>query len=200
METFILPLFKNGFISPEANIFFAVVMGFAFGFVLERTGFTRAQNIADTFYFRNLAVPKIMGVTTITVTTWFIIFSLLGWIDIDALFTPGTYVWPYFFGGLLFGLGMVMSGYCPGTAVAGLGSGKSDALVFILGLLAGAFVYIYLYDFVADFANSTKFGVVKLHDIFGGNNYTSYILTVILEVGIIGFLMYLQKLSNNGRN
>ncbi|WP_456432001.1 DUF6691 family protein [Nitratifractor sp.] len=195
---FILPLYKNGLISPEANLFFAVVMGFAFGFVLERTGFTRSQYIADTFYFKNLAVPKIMGVTVITATTWFILFASMGWIDLGALFTPKTYVWPYLIGGLLFGLGMVMAGYCPGTAVAGLGTGKSDALVFILGLFGGAFLYFLLYPMIADFASSTDLGVLKLHDLFGGNEYTSYILTVIVESAIIGFLMILQKLTNKG--
>ncbi len=200
METLLLPLFKNGFLSPEANFFFAILMGFVFGFVLERTGFTRAQYIADTFYFKNLAVPKIMGITIITTTTWFILFAYMGWIDLNALFTPGTYVWPYVIGGLLFGLGMVMAGYCPGTAVAGLGTGKSDALVFLLGVIGGMLLYFYLYDFVAAFASTTKVGTVKLQDLFGGNNYSSYIITIILEVGIISFLMFLQKLSNNGRN
>ena len=194
----ILPLYKNGFLSPEANMFFAVVLGFSFGFVLERTGFTRSQLIADTFYFKNIAVPKIMGVTTITVTTWFIIFNWLGWLDMSQLFTPATYVWPYLVGGLLFGIGMVMAGYCPGTAVAGLGTGKSDALIFILGLFAGMFAYFMAYPYIADFASSSKLGVLKIHDLFGGNEYTSYIITVALEVGIILFLMLLQKLTNKG--
>ncbi len=198
MMDFILPLYKNALITPEANLFFAVVMGFAFGFVLERTGFTRSQHIADTFYFKNLAVPKIMGVTVITATTWLILFSWMGWIDLSALFTPKTYVWPYLIGGVLFGLGMVMSGYCPGTAVAGLGSGKSDALVFLLGLFGGAFLYFLLYPMVKDFASASNFGVLKLHDLFGGNEYTSYVLTVILETGIIAFLLLLQKLTNKG--
>ena len=198
MNDLILPLYKNGFLTSEANFFFAIVLGFTFGFVLERTGFTRSQLIADTFYFKNIAVPKIMGVTVITATTWFILFAWMGWIDLDALFTPGTYVWPYLVGGLLFGVGMVMAGYCPGTAVAGLGTGKSDALVFIIGLFGGAFLYFILYPYVQDFVSSSNLGVFKLHDLFGGNAYTSYILTVALESGIIGFLMLLQKLTNKG--
>jgi len=198
MDSLLLPLYKNGFLSPEANFFFAIVMGFAFGFVLERSGFTRSKHIADSFYFRNLAVPKIMGVAIITTTTWFILFAWMGWIDLSALFTPATYVWPYLAGGLLFGLGMVMSGYCPGTAVAGLGTGKSDALLFLVGVVAGMFVYFQLYPMVESFANSSKLGVVKLHDLFGGNEYTSYILTVALEVGIILFLTSIQKITHNG--
>ncbi len=198
METLLLPLYKNGFLTPEANFFFAIVMGFVFGFVLERTGFTRSQHIADSFYFRNLAVPKIMGVTTITATTWFILFAYMGWIDLDALYTPATFIWPYLAGGLLFGLGMVMSGYCPGTAVAGLGTGKSDALVFLIGIFGGMYIYFVLYDKIEAFASSGSLGVYKLQDLFGGNQYTSYILTVALEVGIILFLMTLQKLTNKG--
>jgi uncharacterized membrane protein YedE/YeeE len=122
----------------------------------------------------------------------------MGWIDLNALFTPKTYVWPYLVGGLLFGLGMVMAGYCPGTAVAGLGTGKSDALVFLLGLFAGALGYFLLYPFVKEFASSGNLGVLKLQDLFGGNEYTSYILTVALETGIILFLMLLQTLTNKG--
>ncbi len=197
MNDLILPLYKNGYLSSEANFFFAILLGIVFGFVLERTGFTRAQHIADTFYFKNTAIPKIMGVTVITATTWFIFFAWMGWIDLDALYTPGTYVWPYLFGGLLFGLGMVMAGYCPGTAVAGLGTGKSDALIFVLGLFAGAFLYFLVYPLISGFAGSGNLGVFKLHDLFGGNYYTSYLLTVVLEIGIISFIVFLQKLSSN---
>ncbi len=199
-DSLILPLYKNGFLSPEANLFFAVLMGIAFGFVLERSGFARSMHIAETFYFRNLAVPKIMGIAVITATTWMIIFAWIGWIDLDALYTPATYVWPYLAGGLLFGLGMVMAGYCPGTAVASLGTGRSDALVFILGLFGGMYLYFSLYDQVSSFANSGKLGVVKLQDLFGGNNYTSYLITLVLEVGIILFLTALQKITHDGED
>jgi len=194
MDDLILPLFKNGFISNEANLFFALIMGFSFGFVLERTGFTRSQLIADTFYLKNIAVPKIMGITVVTTTTWFTIFAWFGWIDLAALYTPTTFVWPFVVGGLLFGIGMVMAGYCPGTAVAGLGTGKSDALVFLAGIIVGMFIYFLIYPFVDTFASSSNLGVLKLHDLFGGNEYTSYILTVALEMGIILFLMLLQRL------
>lgn len=200
MNDLILPLYSNGYLSTEANFFFALVMGIVFGFVLERTGFTRAAKIAGTFYLKNIDVPKIMGTTVITASTWFIFFAWMGWLDLSSLFTPGTYVWPYIVGGILFGVGMIVAGYCPGTAVAGLGTGKSDAFVFLLGLFAGMFLYFILYPIVGDFANSTKLGVVKLHDLFGGNEYTSYILTVALEVGIIAFLILLQKLSNKGED
>jgi Sec-independent protein secretion pathway component TatC len=60
------------------------------------------------------------------------------------------------------------------------------------------FVYFIAYPYIDTFASSSNLGVLKLHDLFGGNEYTSYILTVALEVGIILFLMALQKLTNKG--
>ncbi len=199
MNDLILPLYKNGFLSTEANFFFALIMGITFGFVLERTGFTRSKLISGTFYFSSLAVPKIMGTTVVTAATWFIIFSWMGWLDISQLYTPATYVWPYVVGGLMFGAGMVMAGYCPGTAVAGLGTGKTDALVFLVGVVAGMFVYFLIYPYVSDFANSSNLGVLKLHDLFGGNEYTSFIITVALETGIILFMMLLRKMTQIGK-
>lgn len=199
MDDLILPLYRNGFISSEANFFFALIMGITFGFVLERTGFTRSKLISGTFYFTSLAVPKIMGTTVVTAATWFIIFSWLGWIDINQLFTPATYIWPYVVGGLMFGAGMVMAGYCPGTAVAGVGTGKTDALIFLVGVVAGMFVYFLMYPFISDFANSSNMGVLKLQDLFGGNQYTAYIITVALETSIILFMILLRKMTQSGK-
>ena len=199
MDDLILPLYRNGFISSEANFFFALIMGITFGFVLERTGFTRSKLISGTFYFTSLAVPKIMGTTVVTAATWFIIFSWLGWIDINQLFTPATYIWPYVVGGLMFGAGMVMAGYCPGTAVAGVGTGKTDALIFLVGVVAGMFVYFLIYPFISDFANSSNMGVLKLQDLFGGNQYTAYIITVALETSIILFMIFLRKMTQLGK-
>lgn len=199
MDDLILPLYRNGFLSPEANLFFALIMGITFGFVLERTGFTRSKLISGTFYFTSLAVPKIMGTTVVTAATWFIIFSWLGWIDISQLYTPATYIWPYVVGGLMFGAGMVMAGYCPGTAVAGVGTGKTDALVFLVGVVAGMLLYFVIYPFISGFANSSNMGVLKLQDLFGGNQYTSYIITVALETGIILFMILLRKMTQLGK-
>jgi len=44
-------------------------------------------------------------------------------------------------GGLLFGVGFVMGGWCPGTAAAGFAAGRIDALVFLLGTLGGSILF-----------------------------------------------------------
>jgi uncharacterized membrane protein YedE/YeeE len=45
-------------------------------------------------------------------------------------------------GGVCFGVGMAVFGYCPGTGVAACGEGKPDAVVGVLGMLAGAFAFV----------------------------------------------------------
>ena len=44
-------------------------------------------------------------------------------------------------GGLLFGVGFALIGYCPGTGAAALGQGNYDAIAGIFGLLAGSYLY-----------------------------------------------------------
>lgn len=52
-------------------------------------------------------------------------------------------------GALLFGIGMVIYGYCPGTGVAAMATGKLDAAAGFLGMLAGAALYALSYDWIA---------------------------------------------------
>ena len=70
-------------------------------------------------------------------------------------------------GGILFGLGMVIGGYCPGTAVASIATGKIDALVFVVGFLVGSLIFGDLFPVWGDFYNSDYMGVVRLDQALG---------------------------------
>ena len=48
-------------------------------------------------------------------------------------------------GGALVGAGFAMGGYCPGTSVVGMVSGRIDAMVFVIGVLLGTTVFAGLY-------------------------------------------------------
>lgn len=196
MET-TYPLFTTGAIDGNLNLFYALFIGLMFGFIIERAGFGRSTNIAPIFYFRNLKVSQMMISAILTTSTWIIIASYNGIIDYNQIFIPTTYLWPYVAGGILFGIGMAMSGWCPGTAIVGLATGKLDAAVFLLGVVAGMYLYIDYFDYIIDFANSGNMGKYTIHQALGGNIYTtSYIVTVVLGIGLMVFMRTMKSIRD----
>lgn len=190
------PLFTTGSIDHNLNLLYALLIGITFGFLLEKAGFGKSNHIAPVFYFRDLRVAQVMVSAILTTATWMIIAVYNGWIDFNQVFIPQTYVWPYLLGGVLFGFGMVMSGWCPGTAVVGFATGKIDAAVFLLGVIAGMYVYFDQFDKIADFANSSPLGRFTIDKLIGGDIYTSYLVTVIIGISLAIFMYQMKALSD----
>jgi len=51
-------------------------------------------------------------------------------------------------GGLLLGVGFVVGGYCPGTSMAAVATGRIDALVYALGIGAGTLAFAGLFPWL----------------------------------------------------
>jgi len=199
MET-IFPLFSNGFIDSHTNLLLALAIGFVFGFILERGGFGTAAHIAPVFYFKSGIVPKIMVSAIVTAATLIFLGSMFGYIDYSQIFIPTTYLWPYLIGGIVFGIGMVMSGWCPGTAVVGIATLKIDAIFFALGLLVGMYFYFDIYHYIADFANSGNMGRWTIDKLLGGDIRLSYLVTIAVSFALLFFVLGMMKLVNKGEN
>ena len=192
MET-IFPLYTNGFFDSHTNLMLAILIGVMFGFILERAGFATSAHIAPIFYFKNVMVAKVMVSAIVTAATLIFLASVFGYVDYSQLFIPTTYLWAYLAGGLLFGFGMVMSGWCPGTAVTGIATGKIDAIVFALGLFVGMYFYFDIYAYIADFANSANLGRFTIDKLVGGDIRTSYLVTVAVSFGLMLFMLTMKK-------
>jgi len=188
------PLQTTGILTSGENLLYGLLIGIMFGFILERGGFGRSDHIAPIFYFRNLRVSQTMISAILTASTWIIIAIYNGWIDFNAVFIPKTYIWPYMIGGALFGLGMVMSGWCPGTAAIGAVIGKIDAFVFILGLLGGMYFYFEIFDKIKGFANSSFVGRFTFDKLVGGDIYLAYFITVVICIGLGIFMHTMYKI------
>ena len=130
-------------LSPSGKTFFAaLVIGFLFGFVLERAGFGSSKRLAGVFYFKDMTVLKVMFTALITAMLGLSIVVSMGWLDLETqvALIPTLYG-VQAIGGLIFGVGFVVSGWCPGTAAVGMASGKIDALVFLVGTIFGSIVF-----------------------------------------------------------
>ena len=123
----------------------ALVIGLAFGAVLQRSGLSRYDRIANVYRLHDLTVLKVLLSALLTGAIALQVMEALG----VGVAPPValTYGWGNVIGGIVFGVGMALSGFCPGTIAAGAGEGRLDYLIpGALGLFAGAVTYGLVYE------------------------------------------------------
>ena len=182
------PLARTGVISADTNLWLAVLLGFLFGFTLQRLGYTHGTKIGRIFYMRDVDVPIGMFSAIVTAMLGFWGLSLLGLIDTAQFYFLKTYLAPMAVGGLIFGVGMVMGGYCPGTALASMFTGKIDALVFLVGFFIGTLLFGDLFPIWGDFYQMDYRGVFRLDQLFGWN--LGLVILLIAAVAIISICAF----------
>ncbi len=96
---------------------------------LESAGFGNSKLLAAQFYFKDMRVFKVMFTAIIVAMTLIFLSSALGLLDYNLIWVPPTYLWPGIVGGLIMGVGFIIGGFCPGTSLVGLATGKLDAIV-----------------------------------------------------------------------
>lgn len=142
----------------------AVAIGIAFGFVLERAGFGRAQKLVAQFHGTDMTVFKVMFTAIVTAMLGAVILSGVGLLDLKAVsFNYPTYLWPMIAGGLLLGVGFAIAGYCPGTSLVAMASGKLDGLAAVAGVAVGGLAYAEVQPHAAAFDVAGKKGPFFLY-------------------------------------
>lgn len=189
----IAPLAKTGLISEPVNLGLAVVIGFVFGFGLYHAGFTDGRRIGRVFYLKEVSVPIAMftAIASGMLGLWGL--ALLGILDISKVYFLPTYLAPMAVGGLLFGVGMVVGGYCPGTAMAAVVTGKVDAAVFVVGFLAGSLLFGDLFPVWGNFYTSDFRGVLRLDQLFGLELGTTILIMTVIAIAGSMALRWLQR-------
>jgi hypothetical protein len=156
----------------ELGLVVAVVLGFLFGFVLERSGFGRATKLAAQFYLHDMTVFKVMFSAIVTAMLGLVIASGLGLADLGDIsrsIASWTWIWPMLIGGLVLGAGFIISGYCPGTSLVAGASGNIDGMVAFGGVAIGSFIYSLLLEIpaFAKFHVSGEIGPKFLYELLG---------------------------------
>ncbi len=141
-----------------SSVILALIFGLLFGFVLQKSGAANPHRIINMLRLKDFHLVKVIllaiGLSSL------LLFSLTAIGIISPHFSVKTAYVGVIVGGLIFGAGWAVSGFCPGTSVVGVGAGRKDALVFILGGLAGAFVFMLMYGGLK--------GGMLFEKIFGG--------------------------------
>lgn len=165
----------------------AVFFGLLFGFLLQRGRVTDYNVIVNQFRLRDFTVLKVM-LTAILVGGLGVLFLVdhgQAKYHIKDANMLGVMI-----GSAVFGIGMVLYGYCPGTALAAMGTGSLHALIGSIGMLAGGVAYALSFDWVsAHILKVWAYGKVRLPDItglpdpvwFGGLMIVAVVLFTLIE-------------------
>lgn len=129
------------------TIILALVIGAAFGFVLDRVGATNPTIIGNMLALKNLYLMKAILLAIGFASLLMFGGQMLGLVEVGHMSVKAAYT-GVLIGGLILGFGWALAGYCPGTGLAAAATGRIDALVFILGGLTGAFAFMRPYDWV----------------------------------------------------
>lgn len=142
------------------EILLAVILGAAFGIALDRAGATNPGLIIRMLNLTNLHLMKAIlgGIGLASI----LLFGglMLGVVDPGHMSVKGAYL-GVFVGGLMLGVGFAVAGYCPGTSITAMATGRVDGLVFALGGLVGAGAYM--------LSHAAVKGTGILEPIAGGN-------------------------------
>ena len=160
----------------------ALFLGVFFGFALNKAGLTKYHKIVNVFRLVDLTVLKFMMTALIVSMSGLYLLRALGLVTFPNI--PATYIAGNVIGGLIFGIGMALSGYCPGTCAAGAGEGKLDYLIpGFLGFLVGAVIYGLTYQQVfpaiSAIANS---GSVVIPDLWNLSPFLTIALFALLSL------------------
>jgi uncharacterized membrane protein YedE/YeeE len=134
--------------SDAKTLLLGALTGLVFGFLLQRGGLTRFHTILGQFLFRDFTMLRVM-LTAMVVGGVGIYALRAAGVDV-VMHVKATAVLANVLGGVVFGVGMAVLGYCPGTGVAALGDGSRHALSGVLGMLAGAGLYAEAHPWLAE--------------------------------------------------
>lgn len=179
------PLIPQGIITGEWDFVIALLLGIAFGFILEASGFSSSRNITGAFYGYNFVVLRVFLTAVLVAMIGLLYFNYFGWIDMDMLYILPTYTTPMIVGAIIMGVGFVIGGFCPGTSYTGIAIGKIDAMVFTGGLFLGIFIFSEAFPLFSDFYYSDNLGNVTVTDVLGVSDEVFTLIMVV--VGLAAF-------------
>jgi hypothetical protein len=165
-----------------AAIALGPVSGFCFGWLLHRARVTDTNVIVNQFRLRDFTVAKVM--LTAIIVGGVGVFVLHGG-GLATYHIKDANLLGVILGAVLFGVGMVVYGYCPGTGLAAIGTGSVHALIGAIGMLAGGILYALSFDWLKTHVLSVwALGKVRLPDLTGISDLAWFAVLAIFAVAI----------------
>jgi uncharacterized membrane protein YedE/YeeE len=173
---------------PISKLVLGLLTGFVFGFVLQKGQVTKYAVIVGQFLLRDFTVLKTM--LTAIVVGGAGVYALRA-AGLASLHVKPAQLAAVSVGGVVFGVGMVLLGYCPGTGVAAAAEGRRDAMAGVAGMLVGAVAFSTVYASLSrTLLTWANLGPVTLVDVTGA---PAWVLLGVLGAGAVGLFRWLER-------
>ncbi|SDB42605.1 hypothetical protein SAMN05660653_02037 [Desulfonatronum thiosulfatophilum] len=172
-----------------STLIYGLITGFLFGFLLQKGRVLR--------YDKQLGALRLMDMTIIKFMLSSVIVGMVGVyllqdLGVAKLSVKSLVLGPVIIGGLIFGLGWGLLGYCPGTAMGALGEGRFDALWGILGMVVGAGIFAEAYPWLtATVYTWGDLGKLTLPQMLGVNHWV--VIPVFIICAVLLFRWFDKK-------
>lgn len=184
----------------ELNYVVALIIGIAFGFILEQAGFSSSKKLVGLFYGYDFTVLRVFFTAGVTGMVGVIALGHFGLLDLNLIYVNPTFLWSAIIGGFIMGLGFIIGGFCPGTSFCAAAIGKTDAMVFIIGLVIGVFLFAEGYPVLESIYKAENWGYVRIFETL--NLSQGVFAFLLMAVAIIAFwaVTYIEKRVNKDTN
>ncbi len=180
-------------IGTEINLVIALLLGAAFGFVLEQAGFSSTLKLANLFYGRDFVVLKVFFTAAITAMAGIVILSHFGLLNFDLIYINPTYLYSSIVGGVIMGIGFIIGGFCPGTSVCAAAIGKIDAMLFLVGIFLGVFIFAEGYPIFEDLYNGNYQGNLLIYETLGMSKGLFAFMLIFLALTAFLLVTFIEK-------
>lgn len=178
-------------ITGTARLALGLVTGILFGFILQKARVTNYDKIVSFFRLTDLTVLKVMlgGIFSGMVGVYF-----LHDLGLANLHIKPTILGANVLGGAIFGVGMLLLGFCPGTCAGALGEGKMDGLSRgVIGILVGAGLYSEVYPLIQNnFLKLGDYGKLTVPTLLG---ISPWLVIVPLTIVVVGLLLWMDQVD-----
>jgi hypothetical protein len=167
----------------KSPLVWGLFFGILFGFLLQKGGATKYDIIIGQLLLSDFTVLKIMLSAVLTGMIGIYLMKTLGWVELNPKSgSMGSNI----IGGLIFGVGFAVLGYCPGTIAGAIGNGYLDALAGgLAGILIGSGIFAALYPRLkSGILKKGDFGNLTLPQLFKVNDWV-----VVVPVAVLIFLL-----------
>lgn len=165
------------------------IFGIVFGFLLQKGGVTKYDVIVGQLLLTDFTVLKIILTAVIVGMPGIYLMKRFGWVE---LYPKSGSIGMNVIGGLIFGIGFALLGYCPGTIAGAIGNGYLDATIGgLVGIWLGTGIFAALYPRLYNgILKLGDYGDISLPKIFKANEW---VVIFAVEVLILILLMWLER-------